>query len=232
MRIRIKFAKRGQLKFIGHLDTMRYFQKLIRRAGIDIAYSEGFNPHQKLSFAQPLGVGMPSEGEYADIEVNTTYTSAEAIERLNAANAEGFEILSYRLLGENAGNAMASVAAADYRIAFREGYEPDGFDFLLSFDKFFNGHESIMVLKETKKSTAEMDIKPYIYKYCGDGDTITVTLSAGSVTNIKPELLMDAFSKSLGLDINEFTFIYMRLELYGTDKDGGLIPLMDFGEDI
>ena len=88
MKIRIKFAKRGSLKFVGHLDTMRYFQKLIRRAGIDIAYSEGFNPHQKLSFAQPLGVGMLSEGEYVDIEVNSTFSSREAIKRMNDANVD------------------------------------------------------------------------------------------------------------------------------------------------
>ena len=61
MKVRIKFAKKGTMKFIGHLDIMRYFQKAIRRAGIDIAYSEGFSPHQIMSFAAPLGVGLESK---------------------------------------------------------------------------------------------------------------------------------------------------------------------------
>ena len=69
LKIRIKFAKTGSMKFIGHLDVMRYFQKAMRRAEVDIAYSEGFSPHQKMSFAQPLGVGLTSSGEYFDIEV-------------------------------------------------------------------------------------------------------------------------------------------------------------------
>lgn len=56
------------MKFIGHLDTMRYFQKAMRRADIDIAYSTGFSPHQIMSFAAPLGVGITSDGEYLDIE--------------------------------------------------------------------------------------------------------------------------------------------------------------------
>ena len=72
MKIRIKFAKRGPMKFISHLDVMRYFQKVIKRADIDICYSEGFNPHQIMSFAAPLGVGITSEAEYLDISVNST----------------------------------------------------------------------------------------------------------------------------------------------------------------
>ena len=52
MKIRIKFSKQGAMKFIGHLDTMRYFQKAMRRADVDIRYSEGFSPHQIMSFAR------------------------------------------------------------------------------------------------------------------------------------------------------------------------------------
>lgn len=74
MKVRIKFAKSGVMKFIGHLDMMRYFQKAMRRADIDIKYSEGFSPHQIMSFAAPLGVGITSDGEYLDIEVNSTET--------------------------------------------------------------------------------------------------------------------------------------------------------------
>ena len=70
MKVRIKFAKSGVMKFVGHLDMMRYFQKAMRRADIDIKYSEGFSPHQIMSFAAPLGVGITSDGEYLDINGN------------------------------------------------------------------------------------------------------------------------------------------------------------------
>ena len=63
MKIRIKFAKQGTMKFIGHLDVMRYFQKAMRRADVDIRYSEGFSPHQIMAMASPLGVGLTSVGE-------------------------------------------------------------------------------------------------------------------------------------------------------------------------
>lgn len=63
MNIRVRFRKYGVLKFIGHLDVMRYFQKAIRRADIDICYSEGYSPHMIMSFASPLGLGLESDGD-------------------------------------------------------------------------------------------------------------------------------------------------------------------------
>lgn len=112
MKIRIKFAKYGAMKFIGHLDTMRFFQKAIRRADIDVKYSEGFSPHQIMSFAAPLGVGIESYGEYMDIEV-LSITSAEKIKQaLSQVMVEGVEILDVSVLPDQAKNAMASVAAA------------------------------------------------------------------------------------------------------------------------
>lgn len=232
MKIRIKFAKRGSLKFVGHLDIMRYFQKLIRRAKIDIAYSEGFNPHQKMSFAQPLGVGLLSEGEYVDIEVNTTYSSKEAIERLNAANVDGIEVLSYRLLDDGSGNAMASVQAADYNLQFRDGYKPEDFHFYNKFNQFFNGADTIKIIKETKKSQVEMDIKPFIFEYSGGENNLVLKLATGSAANIKPELVMDAFYKYLGLEPNMLSFICTRLEVFGLDQNNNYIPLEDFGQEI
>ena len=116
MKIRIKFSKQGAMKFIGHLDTMRYFQKAMRRADVDIRYSEGFSPHQIMSFAAPLGVGLTGSGEYLDIEVLSTDSSAEMVKRLNDTMVEGVEVLSYRKLPDDAENAMSIVAACDYTI--------------------------------------------------------------------------------------------------------------------
>ena len=79
MKLRIKFSKHGVMKFIGHLDVMRYFQKAMRRADIDIAYSTGFSPHQIMSFAQPLGVGVESNGEYMDVELNSAISFFDKI---------------------------------------------------------------------------------------------------------------------------------------------------------
>ena len=62
MRVRVKFEKTGIMRYVGHLDLMRFFQKAVKRANLPIRYSEGFNPHQIMSFAAPLGVGLTSTG--------------------------------------------------------------------------------------------------------------------------------------------------------------------------
>ena len=110
MKLRIKFKKYGPVRFIGHLDVMRFFQKANRRAELDVAYTGGFSPHQIMSFAAPLGVGLTSNGEYMDLEVYSLTSCEDVKTRLNAASVPGIEITSVKILPDKAGNAMASVA--------------------------------------------------------------------------------------------------------------------------
>ena len=125
MKVRIKFAKTGHMKFVGHLDTMRYFQKAIRRAELPVAFSGGYSPHMIMSFAAPLGVGTTSLGEYFDMELTDTVPTKEIEERLNAVMADGVSVCSARQVEDGkASTAMALVAAADYFVQFREGKEP------------------------------------------------------------------------------------------------------------
>lgn len=127
MKVRIKFAKEGMMKFIGHLDIMRYFQKAIRRAELPIAYSEGFSPHMILSFAAPLGVGITSLGEYFDMELTREMPTEEIRRRLDQEMVEGMRVLSARRVPDGkTSKAMSLVAAADYRILFREDVSRPG----------------------------------------------------------------------------------------------------------
>ena len=116
MKVRIKFEKRGNLRFIGHLDLMRYFQKANRRADLPIAYSEGFSPHQIMSFAAPLSMGVESTAEYADFKLtdDAQITSEEAVRRMNQEMAEGLKVLSFLRIPDDAGNCMSTMFAALY----------------------------------------------------------------------------------------------------------------------
>ena len=96
MKVRIKFTKEGPMKFVGHLDTMRYFQKAIRRAELPIAFSGGYSPHMIMSFAAPLGVGVTSTGEYFDMELTATIPTDEICQRLNSQMVDGIHVLSAR----------------------------------------------------------------------------------------------------------------------------------------
>ncbi|MBS5957857.1 MAG: TIGR03936 family radical SAM-associated protein [Clostridiales bacterium] len=228
MKVRIKFIKHGSVKFIGHLDIMRYFQKAIRRAEIDIKYSEGFSPHQVMSFAAPLGVGLTSNGEYMDIEVNSMTDTKTMMDQLNAVMVEGISVTDCHVLDERAKNAMSLVAAADYTLTFREGKEPADLEgFFQGLSEFMKQSE-ILITKKTKKGEKEVDIKAGIYELSVDGERIFMKVSSGSADNLKPELVMEAYYQFLGLTLPEFAFHIQREEVYGNtgdDENRNLVPL-------
>lgn len=232
MKIRVKFRKYGNLKFIGHLDVQRFFQKAVRRAGIDVAYTAGFSPHQIMSFAAPLGVGLESNGEYMDVEVNTFTGSRDTVERLNAACAEGIEVLSAKVLPEGAGNAMASVAAAGYTVQFREGRAPEG-----NWQKgilAFCDSPHIYVTKETKKNTLEVDLRPGIFSIEISGDVIYMLIDASSSGNIKPGAVIAAYLASKNQTLKENALLITREDTYtnlGTAEAPRFVSLDAVGED-
>lgn len=234
MKVRVKFEKTGVMKFIGHLDMMRYFQKAIRRAGISIAFSEGFSPHMIMSFAAPLGVGVTSSGEYFDMEISSLMTSEEMTTRLNQMMADGIRISSVRKVPDaKASKAMSLVAAADYFVEFRTGHELDC-DWQAYIDGF-RKQQSIMITKKTKRSEQELDIRPWIYQFATVDNRIFMQLASGSVNNLKPDLVMEAFARFTGELLKPFALMIHRQEVYantGTEENRTLVTLEELGEII
>lgn len=224
MKVRIKFSKEGPVRFIGHLDIMRYFQKAIRRAGIDIAYSTGFSPHQIMSFASPLSVGHESCGEYFDVELNSITDTEDIKMRLNRTMAEGIQILQVAVLDETEGNAMASVAAADYLISFRDSVSlPD--DWKEKLTAFYK-KDKIPVIKKTKKGEREIDLKETIYQLEIREDQVYMLLDAGSGSNMKPGFVLETFCTVENISLPEYPFRVRRLETYKRTGEGKLVPLI------
>ena len=234
MKARIKFRKNGVMKFIGHLDIMRYFQKAIRRAEIPIAFTSGYSPHMIMSFANPLGVGLTSDGEYFDIELTESIASKEAVRRLNEQMVDGMEIVSFvQIPDDKKSKGMSIVAGADYLSSVKNGSLPE--DLAEKLEAFYAQNE-ICVVKKTKKSEKEVDIRPMIYKLeCRDGK-IYMRVAAGSVQNLKPELVTEAFVRYLGMNAEEVTFTHHRLETFAKSENTEgkmiLVPLDALGSEI
>ncbi|MBQ5951971.1 MAG: DUF2344 domain-containing protein [Lachnospiraceae bacterium] len=238
MKVRIRFRKTGPVRFIGHLDVMRYFQKLIRRAGLPVAYSAGFHPHQIMSFAQPLGVGLESMAEYADVEMTEDISGEEAVRALNAVSAPGIEIVSVRQLPEGSRTAMSIVAAAAYRIRFSEALwerlaagepalSPEGLP--VAWDAFLS-RETIPVVKKTKKSEETLDLKPFLFASEADAEgEIFFLVQAGSERNIRPEMPAGEFLKGFGAEAGPADLKITRLDLYARGEDGRLVSLEEMG---
>lgn len=231
MKARIKFRKNGVMKFIGHLDIMRYFQKAIRRAEIPIKFSEGYSPHMIMSFANPLGVGLTSDGEYFDIELREPISSKEAVRRLNEQMVEGMEVVQFVEIPDDKKNkGMSIVAGADYLSSVKNGSFPE--DWKEQLERFYSQQE-ILVWKETKKSQKEVDIKSMIYKLEPQGEQVYMRVAAGSVQNLKPELVMEAFATFMGQ--KECTFAHHRLDTFantGTEECPVFLGLDQLGTEI
>lgn len=249
MKIRIKFQKLGAMKFIGHLDIMRFFQKAVRRSGIDICYTEGFSPHMMMSFAAPLGVGVTSGGEYLDIEVHTSASSQKAIDGLNAVMPQGIKVTGYVQLDDKAKPAMACVSAADYEIWFKQEYEiPECMqnytELQSKLQEFFVKPDQILVTKKTKKSEKVLDLKKLVFDFqvlqpektlepqFHARPSFYLNVSTGSTDNLKPELVLETFWKYMGLEFNPYAIQAHRKDVYFTDTDGTRRPLLAAGTEI
>lgn len=234
MKTRIRFVKTGATKFIGHLDCMRFFQKAIRRAKLDVAYSQGYSPHQLMSFASPLGVGITSDGEYLDVEFHVLPDmEKEALIRyINSYMTDEIFIKDIEIMPDYFKNSMALLNAADYMIVEKEtGIFPA--DYREKWEQFLEKDE-IVVLKKTKKSEKEVDIKPYILKastnlsdfaaqtgqeygelHCQySGNSLYLQLTSGSDVNIKPELVLQTFFDFMQQEYPQYTLQIHRLQMY------------------
>ena len=234
MKVRIKFTKEGPMKFVGHLDTMRYVQKAIRRAELPIAFSGGYSPHMIMSFAAPLGVGVTSTGEYFDMELTVTIPTDEICQRLNSQMVDGIRVLSARQVEDGkASKAMSLVAGADYLVQFREGKMPE-IDLEAKVPEFF-ALPQIEIMRKTKRSEKLTDIRPWIYDMKVKKSGVWMQLSTGSVSNLKPELVMEAFCKWCGVELPPFACTILREEVYadiGTEEERKLVPLEALGEEV
>lgn len=234
MKVRIKFSKTGHMKFVGHLDTMRYFQKAIRRSGLPVAFSGGYSPHMIMSFAVPLGVGTTSLGEYFDMELTETVPTDEIEKRLNEVMTEGVSVCSARKVEDGkASTAMALVAAADYLVWFRQDKEPSA-PWKEKIEEFL-AQKEIIVTKKTKKSEREVDIRPYIYQMEEREGGIFLKLAAASSNYTKPELVMDAFLKWMDEKPVPFAYMIERREVYADNAAEGVhcfVPLESLGEKV
>lgn len=193
--IRVIFAKEGRARFISHLDLNRCMQRAIKRSGIPIWYTMGYNPHLYIMFPLPLTLGLSSVCEIMDIGITEEMPMSELTERLNAAMPEGLRIIS----AAPAVMKHTEIAAAEYRA---EISCPESDDLAADFRAFLD-RESIMAEKfSKKKGTVEVDIKPDIALVSAEGEgesaVLDFRLPAGSEKSLNAPLVMEAFEKYSG----------------------------------
>lgn len=222
---RIKYTKGPELRFVSHLDLMRLFQRAVRRTGLPIGYSHGFNPHQLMSFGNPLSLGMTSTGEYCDFEFERAMDPEEIVERLNSVMNEGVTVYRASRLSQGAKSAMAELCACEYEAYLDEIMPSDGLAEKL--EKFLSQKE-IMVMKKTKNHFDETNIRPDIYSMediSRDGKAaIKLVLAAGSIRSLRADLTTQTFCEYAGAEFDKYKVRYKRTEMYRM-LDGEFAPL-------
>lgn len=213
----IKFSKEGALCYISHLDLLRLFKRAFKRAGILLAYSKGFNPHPKMSFAQPLSLGYSGLGEYLEFETEIPYKVSELKALIEKQMPEGIRALQCREGDGQKKSLAARTKAAEYIIGIPLGKElAEGADSLCAR---FLSQEEILVPKRQKKSKQMKDInirdkiQSMNFVAVGENLLITALLDSGSESNLSPELLIQAILKFLGSETERAEISVMRTKL-------------------
>ena len=216
MRIRIRFTRNHSVKYLGHLDIMRTFQRCFNRAGVRMNYSEGFNPHQKMSFALPLAVGILSRGEYLDAEVEDGQDLSVIQRNLDKVSGIGFDILDVREVREGASKAMAAVCYASYDILVNSSRD-------LHIQEYMK-RDAIILQKKTKTGTRDVDLKTLIEDIRQEENVIHLLMGCGSENSIKPELIIADLLSYNGFSADRDNYEVIRNDLYAQ----GLIPLIEY----
>ena len=197
-RKRLCFSKKGNLKFIGHLDLLRVFGEMISRSRLPVSYSAGFNPHILLSFALPLPLGFESENDYADLVFDACLPDDEIAAGLNAAAPNGLVIKSVY----DARDKCASVVAmADYSIKLPG-------DLKASIESALS-KETIIIAKKTKSGIKNTDIRQDIISITSMEGEVRMRLSAGSARFLHPITAAEAIFGCKPSPVG-----FTRLEMY------------------
>ena len=212
----LKYKKGEEVKYLSHLDFVRMFHRTVRRSGLPMSFSQGFNPHPIMTVAMPLSVGVTSDCEYMKIGFDGDFSGEEIKNKLNNAFPKGFEILA-AVKTEGKEHDFNKLDRAEYLIEaeLEKPYVPNIEDFM--------ANEKILVMKKSKSGIKEADIKPYIYKLrikeAKDNIILfDMIIAAGNNYNLKPETVLDAI-KNYQPEFNPVFSMSRRTLVLAGDKE-------------
>lgn len=185
MRVLMRFQKNDEVKYISHLDMQRLFQRALRRAKLPCAYSQGFNPHLLISFAAALPVGVCSECEYVEFQLEKYVHPLECMKRLNEVLPTGVKVVNAIEPKDNYPNVGSVIILAEYTLTPQtKGYYSAVLSAILAKD-------TIEIEKKTKKGMAMVNVRPMIHRLSQVDGNIKATLSCSNSENLRADKLQE-----------------------------------------
>jgi radical SAM family uncharacterized protein/radical SAM-linked protein len=220
-RLRLRWGKSARYRYMSHLDNLRLLERVLRRAGTPVQYSQGFNPTMKLSFGPPLPLGFTSEAEYLDITLETNllpYMFDDIKKRL----PDGLDILEARVVYGQAGSLTSLINRVVYTIP--TAFWSDLSRLQSQIDRIMAG-ETAVIERDTKEGIKSMDIKPAVFNMGIEADNLLLTLGVGEAGYARPNEVVQLLRDSLTCEIVALPF--HRKEMYRVAEDGRNINPMD-----
>lgn len=229
--LRIKYKKENNMKFLSHLELIKTFERAFRRMNFKMAFSQGFNPKPKISYAAPLPVGVETECDYLDVELLEKIDLEELLKNQKQFLPNGLAFLEAKYRDKSK-KMMALITDSAYTIQLitEEKFTKEGIQTKLDI---FEAQEKITFEKMTKKNKLKVvDIKPFIgnlelLSVEADQILMKCLLTTGSNGNLKPEKLVELFCSYAEIKLVEGKDRYRRVELYARDADKKLITLFE-----
>lgn len=217
----LEFQKKGLVKYTSHLDMLRLFKRAFKTTGIPLEYSQGYNPHPKMGFAQPLSLGFTSCTEYLEFSTSESLRTDIILGRLKEEMPQGINLVGLKPAWTD--KTLASlVIASKYRAVLPLSYSARKEDVKASLDAFLKQDE-ILALKREKKTQkyVEKDIKKQIrFVEIEDFDgrlAFIIYVDAGSASNLNPELVVQSFAKFAGITLEKGDVEIERLSMEFAD---------------
>ncbi len=196
MKMLVMFEKMGAHRFIGHLDLQRAMQRALRRSGLPVCYSQGFNPHLLLSFASPLSVGFQGEGEVMELPLSASMKEDEFLDKLNLHLPVGLKAKAVKLLEDEVAPAMARLAAAVYQILPTEENPA-----LFHAVPGFLAQTSLPYTKKTKSGERQDDFRPLLYNLSVKNGALIAVLAVKESGTGKPDQLLSLLCEYAGIPL-------------------------------
>ncbi len=222
-RYRMMYAKEGPVRYISHLDLLRTFERAARRAGLPLVLTQGFNPHPKLTFAAPLGVGIAGEAEFAEMELAQDIPAREVTGALSVALPEGLRLLEMRSVPDSRPALMSKVDRATYRACAKLSHPVSSKELEGAIADFLSQSEILVERRGKAGEKRRFDIKPGIFAVSGglndDIIIIEAELKTGSSGNVRFDELLAAFAESSRLPV-QGRFLLSRTGIYAAGEKG------------
>ena len=211
-RLRLRYAKRGRLRFTSHRDFARAFERAVRRSGVPIGFSSGFSPHPKISYANAAPTGSASEAEFLEIGLTERRDPDEVMRALDGALPPGLDILDV-VVADAAGSLADRLEASTWRIEL-SGADPDQ---VTSSVAAFVAAEDVFVDRMTKRGMRAIDVRGAVVHLTSDGSTVTAVVRS-TVPTVRPDDIVTGL-RAYGLE-HAGSAVAQRLQqgpLHGTD---------------